>query len=141
MSTFSPTAVALLGLAAWMLVLLFVMVNQRGLLVLSGKMRVNAFAPDGSNTPEGFGRRLVRAHANCVENLPLLFAVLLYALATGNTAITDGLAVLLLAARVFQSVMHLISTSPIFVWLRFAGFMVQLMIVAWWLLRLAGLVT
>ena len=141
MSTFSPTAVALLGLAAWMLVLLFVMVNQRGLLVLTGKMRVNAFAPDGSNTPEGFGRRLVRAHANCVENLPLLFAVLLYALATGNTAITDGLAVLLLAARVFQSVMHLISTSPIFVWLRFAGFMVQLMIVAWWLLRLAGLVT
>lgn len=141
MSIFSPTAVALLGLAAWMLVLLFVMVNQRGLLVLSGKMRVNAFAPDGSNTPEGFGRRLVRAHANCVENLPLLFAVLLYALATGNTAITDGLAVLLLAARVFQSVMHLISTSPIFVWLRFAGFMVQLMIVAWWLLRLAGLVT
>ena len=140
MSTFSPTAVALLGLAAWMLVLLFVMVNQRGLLVLSGKMRVNAFAPDGSNTPEGFGRRLVRAHANCVENLPLLFAVLLYALATGNTAITDGLAVLLLAARVFQSVMHLISTSPIFVWLRFAGFLVQLMIVAWWLLRLAGLV-
>lgn len=141
MSTFSPTAVALLGLAAWMLVLLFVMVNQRGLLVLSGKMRVNAFAPDGSNTPEGFGRRLVRAHANCVENLPLLFAVLLYALATGNTAITDGLAVLLLAARVFQSVMHLISTSPIFVWLRFAGFLVQLLIVAWWLLRLAGLVT
>jgi len=141
MSTFSPTAVALLGLAAWMLVLLFVMVNQRGLLVLSGKMRVNAFAPDGSNTPEGFGRRLVRAHATCVENLPLLFAVLLYALATGNTAITDGLAVLLLAARIFQSVMHLISTSPIFVWLRFAGFMVQLMIVAWWLLRLAGLVT
>ena len=140
MSTFSPTAVALLGLAAWMLVLLFVMVNQRGLLVLSGKMRVNAFAPDGSNTPEGFGRRLVRAHANCVENLPLLFAVLLYALATGNTAITDGLAVLLLAARVFQSVMHLISTSPIFVWLRFAGFLVQLLIVAWWLLRLAGLV-
>ncbi|MGH1448217.1 MAG: MAPEG family protein [Pseudomonadaceae bacterium] len=140
MSTFSPTAVALLGLAAWMLVLLFVMVNQRGLLVLAGKMRVNAFAPDGSNTPEGFGRRLVRAHANCVENLPLLFAVLLYALATGNTAITDGLAVLLLAARVFQSVMHLISTSPIFVWLRFAGFLVQLLIVAWWLLRLAGLV-
>lgn len=140
MSTFSPTAVALLGLAAWMLVLLFVMVNQRGLLVLTGKMRVNAFAPDGSNTPEGFGRRLVRAHANCVENLPLLFAVLLYALATGNTAITDGLAVLLLAARVFQSVMHLISTSPIFVWLRFAGFLVQLLIVAWWLLRLAGLV-
>lgn len=70
-SALSPSAIAVLGLAAWMLVLLFVMVNQRGLLVLSGKMKVNAFAPDGSNTPDGFGRRLVRAHANCVENLPL----------------------------------------------------------------------
>ncbi|GGD04617.1 MAPEG family protein [Halopseudomonas salina] len=138
-SSLSPSAVALLGLAAWMLILLFVMVNQRGLLVLSGKMKVNAFAPDGSNTPEGFGRRLVRAHANCVENLPLLFAVLLYALATGNSAVTDGLALLLLAARIFQSVMHLISTAQIFVWLRFAGFLVQLLIVAWWLLRLSGL--
>lgn len=140
MSTLSPSAVALLGLASWMVVLLFAMVNQRGLLVLSGKMKVNAFAPDGSNTPDGFGRRLVRAHANCVENLPLLFAVLLYAIATDNSSITDGLAILLLAARVFQSVMHLISTSPIFVWLRFAGFLVQLLIVAWWVLRLAGLV-
>ncbi|MBL4833793.1 MAG: MAPEG family protein [Pseudomonas sp.] len=138
MSTLSPSAIALLGLAAWMLILLFAMVNQRGLLVLSGKMKVNAFAPDGSNTPDGFGRRLVRAHANCVENLPLLFAVLLYAIATDNSSITDGLAILLLAARVFQSVMHLISTSPIFVWLRFAGFLVQLLIVAWWLVRLAG---
>lgn len=140
MSALSPSAAALLGLAAWMLVLLFVMVNQRGLLVLSGKMRVNAFAPDGSNTPQGFGRRLVRAHANCVENLPLLFALLLYSLATGNTTITDGLAPLLLAARVFQSVMHLISTAPLFVWLRFAGFLVQLVIVSWWLLQFSGLV-
>lgn len=139
-SVLSPSAIAILGLAAWMLVLLFAMVNQRGLLVLSGKMQVNAFAPDGSNTPDGFGRRLVRAHANCVENLPLILAVLLYALATGNSAVTDGLALLLLAARLFQSVMHLISTSTLFVWLRFAGFLVQLVILAWWIVRLSGLV-
>jgi uncharacterized MAPEG superfamily protein len=139
-SALSPSAIAVLGLAAWMLVLLFVMVNQRGLLVLSGKMKVNAFAPDGSNTPDGLGRRLVRAHANCVENVPLLLAVLLYALATGNSAVTDGLALLMLGARVFQSVMHLISTAQIFVWLRFAGFLTQLVILGWWLLLLSGLV-
>uniref|UniRef100_UPI003566FA4B MAPEG family protein n=1 Tax=Halopseudomonas sp. TaxID=2901191 RepID=UPI003566FA4B len=95
-SALSPSAIAVLGLAAWMLVLLFAMVNQRGLLVLSGKMKVNAFAPDGSNTPDGFGRRLVRVHANCVENLPVFFAVLVFALATGNSDVTDGLALLLL---------------------------------------------
>lgn len=136
----NPSVIALLGLVAWTLLLVFLLLNQRGLLVFSGRMRVNAFAPDGSNTPSEFGQRLVRAHANCVENLPLLAAVLLYAIASGQTALTDPLACVLLAARLFQSCMHLISTSALFVWLRFAGFLVQLLILAWWLLKLAALV-
>ncbi|MCY1526545.1 MAPEG family protein [compost metagenome] len=135
----SPSACALLGLVAWTLFLLILMVNQRGLLVLSGKIAVNGFAPDGSNMPSGFGQRLVRAHANCVENLPLMAAVLLYAMVVEQTSITDPLAPALLGARIFQSLMHLISTSPLFVWLRFAGLLVQLLILAWWLLRLSGL--
>ncbi|MCY1287256.1 MAPEG family protein [compost metagenome] len=134
----SPSALALLGLVAWSLLLAVLIVNQRGLLVLGGKMAVNAFAPDGSNTP-GFGQRLARAHANCLENLPLQAAVLLYALQAGQGAITDPLALTLLGARLFQSLMHLISTSALFVWLRFAGFLVQVAILAWWLLRLSGL--
>lgn len=137
--TLSPSAIALLGLVAWPLLLIFVMLNQRGLLVLSGRMRVNAFAPDGSNTPGAFAQRLVRAHANCLENLPLQAAVLLYAMHAGQTALTDPLAGLLLGARLFQSSMHLIGTSPLLVWLRFAGLLVQLLILAWWLLQLAGL--
>ena len=32
-----------------------------------------------------------------------------------------------------------VSTSALFVWLRFAGFFVQLLVLAWWLLLLAGL--
>lgn len=133
----SASAVALLGLVAWTLLLVFLLVNLRGLLVMSGRMAVNTFAADGSNTP-GLGQRLARAHANCVENVPLFAAALLYAMVTGQTQITDPLAPLLLGARIFQSLMHLISTSPLFVWLRFAGFLAQLVILAWWLLRLAG---
>ena len=72
--TLTATACALLGLVAWALVLVFLLVNQRGLMVLTGKMKVNAFAPDGSNTPSDFGQRLVRVHANCLENLPLVEA-------------------------------------------------------------------
>lgn len=138
--TLTATACALLGLVAWALVLVFLLVNQRGLMVLTGKMKVNAFAPDGSNTPSDFGQRLVRVHANCLENLPLQAAVLLYAIAAGQTALTDPLAGLLLGARLFQSAMHLISTSPLFVWLRFAGFFIQLGILAYWLLLLGGLI-
>jgi uncharacterized MAPEG superfamily protein len=136
----SPTAIALLGLVAWPLLLMFLILNQRGLLVLGGRMKVNAFAPDGSNTPGAFGQRLVRAHANSLENLPLQAAVLLYAMHAGQTAITDPLACALLGARLFQSLVHLISTSPLFIWLRFAGLLVQLLSLAWWLLQLAGLV-
>jgi uncharacterized MAPEG superfamily protein len=136
----SPSVIALLGLVVWPLLLMFLILNQRGLLVLGGRMKVNAFAPDGSNTPGAFGQRLVRAHANSLENLPLQAAVLLYAMHAGQTAITDPLACVLLGARLFQSLMHLISTSPLFVWLRFAGLLVQLLILACWLLQLAGLV-
>ena len=138
--TLTATATALLGLVAWALLLIVLLVNQRGLLVLSGKMAVNAFNPDGSNTPSNFGQRLVRTHANCLENLPLQAAVLLYAIAAGQTALTDPLAGLLLGARLFQSVMHLISTGPLFVWLRFAGFFIQLAILGYWLLLLGGLI-
>ena len=137
--TLTATATALLGLVAWALLLIVLLVNQRGLLVLSGKMAVNAFNPDGSNTPSNFGQRLVRTHANCLENLPLQAAVLLYAMHAGQTALTDPLALLLLGARLFQSAMHLISTGPLFVWLRFAGLLAQMLILAWWLLRLSGL--
>ena len=114
--------------------LVFLLVSQRGLLVLGGRMAVNAFAADGSNTPGGFGQRLVRVHANCVENLPLLAGALLYAIASGQSSLTDPLAPLVLGARLFQSLMHLVSTSALFVWLRFAGFFVQLLVLAWWLL-------
>lgn len=137
--TLTATAMALLGLVAWPLLLMFLMVNQRGLLVLSGKMAVNAFNPDGSNTPGELAKRLVRVHANCLENLPLQAALLLYAIASAQTAVTEPLALTLLGARLAQGVVHLISTRPLFVWLRFAAFFVQLAILAWWLLQFAGL--
>lgn len=136
----SPSAFALLGLVAWTVLLVLLLVNQRGLLVMSGRMKVNVFAADGSNTPGAFGQRLVRAHANCVENVPLFCAALLYAMVTQQTVITDPLAPTLLVARIVQSVVHLLSTSALAVWVRFAAFFVQLIILIWWLLRLSTLI-
>ncbi|PJI51155.1 MAG: MAPEG family protein [Pseudomonas sp.] len=136
----SPSAFALLGLVAWTVLLVLLLVNQRGLLVMSGRMKVNAFAADGSNTPGTFGQRLVRAHANCVESVPLFCAVLLYAMVTQQVVTTDPLAPALLVARIVQSAVHLISTSALAVWIRFAAFFVQLLILIWWLLRLSTLI-
>lgn len=136
----SPSAFSLLGLVAWTVLLVLLLVNQRGLLVMTGRMKVNVFAADGSNTPGAFGQRLVRAHANCVENVPLFAAVLLYAMVTGQTLVTDPLAPTLLVARIVQSVVHLVSTSALAVWIRFAAFFVQLLILIWWLLRLSTLI-
>lgn len=136
----SPSAFALLGLVAWTVLLVLLLVNQRGLLVMSGRMKVNAFAADGSNTPGTFSQRLARAHANCVENVPLFCAVLLYAMVTQQTVITDPLAPTLLVARIVQSLVHLASTSALAVWVRFAAFLVQLIILIWWLLRLSTLI-
>jgi uncharacterized MAPEG superfamily protein len=134
----TPTATALLGYAAWTLALLLLMEGWRTVLVLAGKKAANTFAPSGEDLG-GFPQRLTRAHANCYENLPLAGAVLLYALVAGATAVTDGLALALLGARVAQSLVHLVSTGPTAVTIRFLLFTVQNLILAYWLLRLFGL--
>lgn len=131
----TPTAFTLLSLVAWTMALLMSLGALRTSQVLTGKRAANSFNPSGEDM-EGFGRRLTRAHANCYESMPVVGAVLLYAIATGQTALTDGLAYIFLAARFAQSVTHLISTSHMFVTIRFAFFGVQLVILIIWLLKL-----
>ncbi len=133
----STTATALLGLVGWSLLLVFMLANMRGWKIMGGHKAVNAFNADGSDVP-GFGQRLTRAYANCLENLPGQAAVLLYAMFAGQTAITDPLACTLLGARMLQSVVHLFSTAPLFVWIRFASYLVQVLILLSWLLKLGG---
>lgn len=135
----TPTAAALLGFAAWTLLLLMTLGSVRTSAVVAGKRAPNSFSPSGDEM-DGFGKRLTRAHANCYENLPLAAAVLLYAIATNQTAITDGLAYIFLAARMAQSTTHLISTSNTFVRIRFFFFLAQIAILIVWLLRLFGVI-
>jgi len=65
--------------------------------------------------------------------------IMVYAIATDATAITDPLAGLFLAARMLQSLVHIASTANSMVLVRFVLFAVQLGIAVWWLLRLSGL--
>lgn len=131
----TPSFIALVGFIAWTLALLVVMEILRSGLVVSGKVPANGFQPDNANLSP-FMQRLARAHANCLEGLPIFGGLLIAAVAANLTAITDPLAYGLLGARVFQSTVHLVSTSATAVTVRFIAFSVQMVIAAYWAFRL-----
>ncbi|HPG92982.1 MAG TPA: MAPEG family protein, partial [Dokdonella sp.] len=81
-------------------------------------------------------QRLARAHANCLENLPIFAGLLLIAIATDHIAITDPLAYLFIGARVFQSLVHLASVSSTAVTIRFTAYSVQIAIGLYWTFKL-----
>jgi uncharacterized MAPEG superfamily protein len=127
----NATALVLTLFIAWTLLLLVVMEVLRSRLVVTGRMAPNAFQPDNANLSP-FMQRLARAHANCLESLPVFGGLLVVALVTGRAGITDPLAPWLLAARVIQSSIHLASLSPAAVTARFSAFAVQMAIGAYW---------
>ena len=131
----TPTATALLGFAAWTLLLVISLGVLRSVIVLGGSRSANSFSASGDDFP-GLGHRLTRAHANCYENLPIAGAVLLYAIATDQQALTDGLAHPFIIARILQSLTHIASTSNTMVLVRFVFYAVQLVILIIWLLKL-----
>lgn len=131
----TPSALVLAGLLGWTLLLLVAMEVLRIAEVARGRVAANEFRPDNANLSP-FMQRLARAHANCIEGLPLFGGLLLLALATQRTGITDPLAPWLLAARVLQSSVHIASTSVPAVNIRFAAFCVQMVIALVWTWRL-----
>lgn len=127
----SPTLIALTGFATWALLLLVLMETLRSKMVLTGEVPANGFLPDNANLSP-FMQRLARAHANCVEGLPIFGGLMVVALVAGRSELTDGLAYLFLAARLLQSSIHLVSTSSTAVTLRFAAFAVQMGVALYW---------
>ena len=133
----SNTGYALTGFVLWALFLLVVMETIRAYLVVTGKVTANGFTPDNSGLSP-FMQRLARAHANCVEGLPIFGGLLSIAIMTSKTEITEPLASWFLCARIVQSIIHLVSTRPIAVWLRFTAFAVQMAIGVYWSWKLVA---
>ncbi|MBK9135728.1 MAG: MAPEG family protein [Betaproteobacteria bacterium] len=131
----SPTLAALTAFVAWTLALLVLMEALRARLVLAGRVPANGFVPNNANLSP-FMQRLARAHANCLEGLPIFGALMLIAVVAGRTGVTDPLAWALVGARLVQSVIHLASLSVLAVNLRFAAFLVQMAIGVYWAVRL-----
>lgn len=131
----NPTLLALTGFIAWSLFLLVLMELIRAKLVLSKSIPANGFDPGNTNLSP-FMQRLARAHANCVEGLPIFGGLMFVALVTDRSALTDPLAYVFLAARILQSLIHLCSVSAPAVTLRFSAFAVQMAIAVYWAARL-----
>jgi uncharacterized MAPEG superfamily protein len=128
------TAAAILYLVMWWALLMVQLPLVR--LLASRKTGSMAFDPNGFDL-QGYGRRLTRAIANCQENIPIYIGVLLFAMATDNTAITNTTASWLLYARIAQSVTHLLSTSSPMILLRFFFFLIQFLLIVCWVVQMA----
>jgi len=124
----STSLLALLGFVSWSLLLLVLMEVIRSQLVLTGAVPANGFNPENSNLSP-FMQRLARAHANCLEGLPIFGGLLLIAAVAGKSHLTDPLAYV-------QSLIHLASTSPAAATARFSAFAVQLGIAVYWVFKL-----
>ena len=127
----STSATVLTLLIAWALLLVVLMEILRGRLVAIGRIAGNEFRPDNSNLSP-FMQRLARAHANCIEGLPIFGGLLVVALLTNRAGVTDPLAPWLLLARLVQSGAHLTSRSVLAVNIRFLAFAVQIVIAVHW---------
>lgn len=123
---------ALLAFAMWTIALLtFTIGIVRWRLIFAGKAELKSFPGD---EPHGspFYRRATRAHANCVENLPVFASIVFAGEASGlQSGAFDALAVAAFVARVFQTTTHLVSGSNTAIGFRFSFLMVQLVAFFW----------
>ena len=123
----------LLGFAGWTVLLLLGTVGvYRWSRILTGTLPIRSFRADQIEGAEWYCRAM-RAHANCIENLPV-FGAIVFALYVGNISggLVDKLAIAILIARVLQSVVHVgFSQTNAVASIRFAFFFVQIVAFLW----------
>lgn len=119
----------LLGFAAWTIVLLLCTVGvYRWSRILTGKVEIGEFRADRVEGSDWY-LRAMRAHANCVENLPVFGAIVLAIYASGvSSNIINILSAAILVARILQSIVHVAmrQTNSV-VTVRFVLFFIQLL--------------
>ncbi len=127
----------LLLFTAWTLLMAVGYVGYRVVLVLSFKERANAWTRGAvEHDDPAIITRFNHAHLNCLETLPLYAAVVLFAYMQGQLGVLDQLAYVFMGARVAQSVIHVISTAPMMVFLRANALLVQWALLIYWMVQL-----
>ena len=118
----------LLGFAAWTLALLMATVGvYRWGHILFSKARIASFRSDQLEGADWY-QRGTRAHANCIENLPVFGAIVYVITAIGlQGPLVDALCLAILVARICQSTVHVShAQTDAFVAVRFSFYSVQL---------------
>jgi uncharacterized MAPEG superfamily protein len=118
----------LLAFAGWTLLTLLAGVGvRRWLLILQGQAALTSFPGDAPHGSPAY-RRATRAHANCLESLPVFGAIVLVAAVLGlRSRALDVLAVVTMVARIAQTLVHmLLPERNATVAVRFAFFLCQL---------------
>jgi uncharacterized MAPEG superfamily protein len=117
----------MLGFAGWTLLVLFGSIGvYRRRRILTGRASIAEWRADLPQGSEWY-QRATRAHMNCVENLPVYGAIVIARIATGlESPLVDRLAVVMLAARMGQTTVHMaLPATNAVTGLRFALFSVQ----------------
>jgi uncharacterized MAPEG superfamily protein len=123
---------AVLGYAFGLLLLTVLLLNVRGFAIFFQGKAVNSFKPDGDDI-SAFSQRICRARSNYYENFPVFAGIVLAAFILNKLPLLGPLAKYFIISRYLQTTAHLISTSQVFVWLRFIFYFVQVAISAYWL--------
>jgi len=127
---------ALLGFAAWTLLLLLATVGvYRWSRILTGRVPIKEFRADHIEGADWY-KRAMRAHANCVENLPVFCAIVIVLQVAGASGATvNALALAVLAARIAQSLVHVsVAQTNAVVLARFTFFFAQIICFIWLIL-------
>ena len=123
----------LVGFAGWTVLLLLATVGvYRWSRILTGRVAIREFRADQIEGADWY-KRAMRAHANCVENLPV-FGAIVFGLYVGNvgSALVNALAVAVLVARIMQSMVHVCFVQTDLVTsVRFGFFFVQIVSFLW----------
>jgi len=120
------THIAFFGLIIYQALILFLLAGYRLTIAAQKQVPKGGFSADGAGTTP-FGQRIVRVHANGYESIPFFLAVFLYAFEVSKADVIANLAMIILAARVVQGMIHLYSTQIKFIMLRFVAFVVQIL--------------
>jgi uncharacterized MAPEG superfamily protein len=116
---------ALLIYIVWTLILALSYATYRLPLVLTGKKAANHWERGNAVDDPAILVRAKAAHLNCLENLPLFAALVLVAAATSQSDTVNAVAGFIVAARIGQSLVHLIGTSFPLVFVRASLFLAQ----------------
>ena len=123
----------LVGFAVWTVLLLLATVGvYRWSRILTGRVAIREFRADQIEGADWY-KRAMRAHANCVENLPV-FGAIVFGLYVGNvgSALVNAVAVAVLVARIMQSLVHVCFVQTNLVTsVRFGFFFVQIVSFLW----------